>query len=1469
MIIVDQQTQRPVPAGEVGEIWIGGPTVAAGYWANPAATQQTFEARLADGSGPYLRSGDLGVQVAGELYVTGRIKDLIVVRGRNLYPQDLEYTAEQAWPGLAASRQAAFGIDTADGEQVVLVLEVTPELPPDPDAAIQAIRQAVMDAHGVRAADVVLVKRGSVPRTTSGKIRRRACRDRYLAGELKVVAALLAGPPAAEAAPAAEAPGSAAGAAVRGSATGLLLALRDRIAALLGLPADRLRPDLPLVAQGIDSLRAAELCAVLRDEYGIEAELAELLDDRPLAELAGELTRSARAPMPAGRNRPVDSAAGDDSSAEASGVGAVGAVGAVDVEASPAQQRIWLLDRMGAGPAYHVAGGLRMLGPVDLSALRQAFGDVLRRHPGLRTTFSNTGNPAGAVALRRMIQPWTEPELPLLDLSGEPNPAAALAGRCRTLAEQPFDLARQWPVRGTLLRLSAAEHVLFAVFHHIAVDGSSLRLLAAELESGYEAAAGSAEAAALAPAGAAKAAGAASITASPCARAEDPAIAERDAEYWRQALVGMPELELPTDRPRGTTVSYAGDTVPLGLPAELAEEIRQLAEREHATPFMVLLAGYATLLAGYSGQDALVIGSPVSRRAAAADPSAVELLIDTLPIPLRVPAGQSFRELLAEVRRQCLAAHRHSGASFERIVQDRAAAGGRPDALVRALLAYHGEPLPAWRQRGIIVTPFEFPVPGAQCDLAVHLNQVDDDPGAGYTGHLSYATALFDRATAGRLADALVAVLRSVTEQPGRPVSAAALQSGEQRRVLLEEFSGARLSPLADGPVGRLFCEQVDRGPDAIAVSFTDPELTDDELTDLKFTDPELTDGELTDRESTVRQLTYRQLDERANQLAAVLRELGVGAGELVGMCLQRSERLPMALLAILQAGGCVLALDPDYPPHRLDQICAEAQPRVLLTESGTRQLLTTAGHRLDLDADADAIRRQPTGRLTVTVRPQDLAFAVYTSGSTGRPKGAMNTHAGLANRLVWARQQLPQQPGDAVLHKTPIGFDVAIGELLWPLVSGLRLVIARPGGHRDPGYLARTITEAGVRVCHFVPSMLRAFLADPAAADCRHTLHRVLCSGEELPADLGAQFARTLPGVALHNLYGPAEAAIEVSAARVDQAREVAGRLSIGAPLPGVRLYVLSPPGEPVPIGVPGELHIGGVALAHGYLGSPGLTAERFVPDPFGTSGRLYRTGDRARWRSDGTLEFLGRTDDQLKIRGQRVEPAEIEAALTNHPAVSAAAVRAESNSNQSNLGNQTSQSNQGDQSNHGEQRMMAYLVCTEPVPTATELRESLARRLPRYMVPAGFVRLAELPIGPNGKVDRGRLAAAGGQPLREADHTAPGNPLEQALADIWAELLGVPRVGVHDDFYALGGHSLLAVRVVARVREVFGIELDVADLLLHQPTVAGLAEVVLQRQLAQASDETLARALAQVSAMSEAEAAAAIARGWTDDRN
>ncbi|MFP5284773.1 MAG: amino acid adenylation domain-containing protein, partial [Thermoanaerobaculia bacterium] len=571
-----------------------------------------------------------------------------------------------------------------------------------------------------------------------------------------------------------------------------------------------------------------------------------------------------------------------------------------------------------------------------------------------------------------------------------------------------------------------------------------------------------------------------------------------------------------------------------------------------------------------------------------------------------------------------------------------------------------------------------------------------------------------------------------------------------------------------------LFEAQVRRTPTAVALSF---------------------EGE---------ELRYDELDERAGRLAHHLRSLGVRPGVLVGLCVERSLELVIGLLGILKAGGAYVPLDPGYPEERLAFQMADARVAVLLTQERLLSRLPgDLGPVLLLDRD---LGTAPDVALP-EVTPDNLAYVIYTSGSTGRPKGVMNRHRGIANRLLWVQERYPLSPADRVIQKTPFSFDVSVWEFFWPLIAGARLVMARPGGHQDPAYLVDTIRREGITVSHFVPSMLQAFLEAPGVEECR-SLERVMASGEALPPELEQRFFARLGGVGtrLFNLYGPTEAAVEVTHW---ECSPVEGRLvvPIGHPVANTAIHLVDRDFEPVPVGVPGELLIAGVQVARGYLGRPDLTAERFVPDPFSAEpgARVYRSGDLARRRTDGAVEFLGRIDHQVKIRGFRIELGEIEAALASHPAVREAVVLAR-------------------QDKTGGQTLIAYVAGDGP--ETAGLRELLRRRLPEYMVPAFFVALPALPLNPNGKVDRGALARI--EPFPETgaagEGAAPRTVTEELLAGLWAELLGRESVGVHDNFFELGGHSLLATRLVSRIRSALRRELPVAAL-FERPTVAELA--------------------------------------------
>ncbi len=548
-------------------------------------------------------------------------------------------------------------------------------------------------------------------------------------------------------------------------------------------------------------------------------------------------------------------------------------------------------------------------------------------------------------------------------------------------------------------------------------------------------------------------------------------------------------------------------------------------------------------------------------------------------------------------------------------------------------------------------------------------------------------------------------------------------------------------------------------------------------------------------------QMTYRELDEQADQWARRLRLTGAGPERLVGICAPRSALQTVALLAVFKSGAAYLPLDPNHPEERLHRLIAEAAPAVILTDrtvavSGVLDGCTGPDGPTMVILDAD---QRPGGLTRVepsVANSQTLAYVIHTSGSTGVPKGAMNGHAALANRVRWMQLTFPLVPGEAVLHKTPLGFDVSAWEWIWPLTVGARLVVASPDGHRDPAYLARLIVEESVTTCHFVPSMLSAFLAEPSATRCAGVLRRVMCSGEELPPALAHRFRDVLPGVELHNLYGPAEAAIDVTWTQVEPTTPNR-RVPIGRPLPGVRLNILDKRGEPVPPGVPGELYIGGIAVGRGYLRKPGLTAERFVPDPFVADGsRMYRTGDRVRSLPNGMIDFLGRYDHQVKLGGVRIEPGEVEATLGEHPDVQQCVVV---------VSGPGAASSTAAGSTVADKRLVAYLGCPLREPTAAQLRAFLVRRLPARLVPETFMVLPSLPVTENGKLDRAALPYPWPEQGRGSG-TAPvpaRTTVERLLVKIWAEVLGTTGFGITDNFYELGGDSLRAVAVFQHAQQ------------------------------------------------------------------
>jgi amino acid adenylation domain-containing protein len=1407
---------RPLPVACVGELYVGGAGVARGYLGHPALTAERFlpDPFSANPSGEdrLYHTGDLARwRPDGTLDFLGRRDFQVKVRGFRVEPGEVE-SALLLHPGV---REAVVTAAAEAGGGHRLVAWYVPEGADGPaPVELRAHLQESLPEHMVPSLFVPLAE---LPLNANGKVDRRAlpAPEAQLAGEARS---------AGEAEIAPRTP-------PRNPVEEVIAGIWED---LLGL--DPLKQpvgvDDDFFHLGGHSLLVIRLLSRLRQAFGADLPVQRVFAAPTVAGLAAAIG-AMTAMTAAGRREeatpllppivPLQSRHGV-------------------LPLSYPQLRFWFMDRLAPeSPTYNIPSCYLLRGPLAPAALAAALAEIVRRHEALRTRFVAVahGEPGQEIG----PPPPTPPApLPLADLSALP-PArrapelAALGGR---EARRVFDLQRGPMFRATLVRLGQGEHALFEnehalllTLHHIAADGWSEGVLRRELSTLY-AAALAGEPSPLAPLPLQYADFAAWQRAWP-----EEALAAPLA-HWKERLAGTPALDLPADRPRPPVASFRGDSLRLDLPPALTGALRRLALRGQATVFMIVLAAWHALLQRHSGQTDFAVGTPVANRTRPELEPLIGVFLNMLALRTDGGGDPTFAELLARVRRTALEAYDHADVPFERIVDEVKAARDRSrQPLVQTMLALNSTPRVPIALRGLEAEPLHLSPRVSRFDLSLGLAE----QGGGLGGGLEYSTDLFDRTTMERLAACFLRLLAAAADDPSRRVAAIELLSPAERQQVVVELNdtAADFSGLVGGgePLLHRWIErQAALTPGATAV---------------------VGEGE---------SLTYRELDARANRLARRLRRMGVRVDEPVAICAERSPALVVGLLAILKAGGAYLPLDPSYPSERLafmieDGLDGVAKPVLLAQVDLLAASVAGAGARL---VDLDIAARPAAGPVAGPVGDADdplstpldggagadnLAYVIYTSGSTGRPKGVMSTHRGIVNRIAWMQRAYGLTPADRVLQKTPVSFDVSVWELFWPLAVGARLVLARPGGHRDPAYLMRRIEEQEVTTLHFVPSMLQVFLAHLSQAAqaglgrCR-SVRRVLASGEALPAELAARFHELQGGAQgtaetaeLHNLYGPTEASVDVTAHRTlpGPARRT---VPIGRPISNLGIWLLDPELQPVPLGVPGELYIGGIGgtgLARGYLRRPGLTAERFVPHPLGRPGeRLYRTGDLARFSADGEIEFLGRTDDQVKLRGFRIEPGEIEAALAAHPAIREAAVVAR-------------------EEQPGEVRLAAWVVPAGPGagPEAGELRDALRRVLPEHMVPADFALVDALPLTPSGKVDRGALRArppAGG-PAPTAPTAEPGGDLgdletelEQLVAGIWQDLLKRGPIGRDDNLFDAGAHSILAVQFTSHVYDALGLEIPLR-LLFEAPTVRRLGAAIqelLIEQIDSLTDEEAA---------------------------
>ncbi|MEO1373245.1 MAG: amino acid adenylation domain-containing protein [Cyanobacteria bacterium J06635_10] len=1048
------------------------------------------------------------------------------------------------------------------------------------------------------------------------------------------------------------------------------------------------------------------------------------------------------------------------------------------VPLTEAQKQLWVLAQISeeASSAYNVSISLQLRGSLNFTALHQALQKVVERHEALRTTIGSQGD-------FQQILPFLKVNIPYINLYNVDSyeRESKVAEWFKEESLKAFDLSEGPLFRCYVLKLEEQLHLLVMTVHHIVVDGWSMNVILQELGALYSQDC-QGEVCQLKP---------------PMqfreyinwqdhlSQTEEMAAHE---SYWLEKFASStPVLNLPTNRPRPPIKTYRGNRQTLRLNASLFAQVKQLSTRKGCTPFMTLLSAYTAFLHRLTNQEDIVVGIPSSGRSSVGSEKLVGYCAHLLPIRSCVVDNLTFSEHLDKVKNELLYAYEHQDYPFAWLLKQLKSDRDASHSPIIATIFNLERPVAVPKMFGLETEIFAPPISFTGFDISFNVIEI----GSELTFNCEYNTDLFDAATISRILGYFQTFLEGIITLPEQRLFELPLLSEAEQHQLLVEWNNTQVDYPQDKCIHQLFEEQVDKTPDAIAVVFEN------------------------------QQLTYEQLNQTANQLAHHLQTLGVGPEVLVGICVERSIEMVVGLLGILKAGGAYVPLDPSYPQERLNYMLTDSGVQVLVTQQSLLESLPShTAQVICLDSDWRAIEQHPQYNLDVGVGADNLAYVIYTSGSTGQPKGAMNTHQGIRNRLLWmqdayqlTRADQPHGSAERVLQKTPFSFDVSVWEFFWPLLTGASIVIAKPEGHKDSNYLVNLISSQQITTVHFVPSMLKVFLQEPNCGNCS-CLKRVICSGEELPFELTERFFSTIE-CELHNLYGPTEAAIDVTFWQC-QLQENRQLVPIGRPIANTKVYILDKQLQPVPIGVPGELYIGGDGLARGYLNRPELTSEKFIPNPFSDdkSERLYKTGDLARYGSDGNITFMGRIDNQIKIRGFRIELGEIEAVLTKHPKVQEAVVIAR-------------------EDQPGDKRLVAYVVSNQhQVPTTSELQGFLKEKLPNYMVPSVFVMQSVLPLTSNGKVDRKALPAPDlSTSDLEEGFVAPSTPTEEILAKLWMEVIGRKQVGIYDNFFEIGGNSLLIIEVESKVREIFNTNISVNDLFKY-PTISNLAKYLSQEK-------------------------------------
>ncbi|MFP5261579.1 MAG: amino acid adenylation domain-containing protein [Blastocatellia bacterium] len=1345
--------QQPVATATVGELYIGGHGLARGYLNRPDLTAERFipDPFSKEPSARLYRTGDLARHLpGGEIEYAGRMDHQVKIRGYRIEPAEIEAALSEH---AAARDVVVLACEDTPGDKRLIAYVVVREGPPPAVIEWRSFLRARLPEYMVPSAFVVL---NAMPLTPSGKIDRRAL------------------PP----------PGP-----VAVEPCDTFMAPRTPVEeALSAIWSDLLRVNRLGVLDnffdlGGHSLMATQLVSRVREAFEVELPIRSLFENSTIEKFAAAIEKAM------GRRRDLYPAIQP-------------APRATRPPLSFAQQRLWFLDQLEPGnPFYNILAAVRLTGPLDVATLSRSVDEIARRHETLRTSLDvmdgqlvQTVRPAYDDAAMALLP------LSIVDLRRLPEDKKE-AEALRLSAEEgqrPFDLARGPLLRVKLVRLAKDHHVFILVMHHIISDGWSIGVFIKEMSALYDA----------------------FLNGKPSPLPELPiqyadfAIWQREwleesrlsaqLGYWKESLSGvLPVLELPTDRPRPAIQTYRGAHEYAELSNGLVGQLKALGRRGGATLFMIMVAGFKSLLHRYTGQEDIIIGTPIANRNRAELEGLIGFFVNTLVLRTALPGVITFKELLRTVREVALGAYAHQDVPFERLVEHLQPERDMSRAPVFQVMAVmQSAPVQELYLPGLSLSLMDVESNTAKFDLSLLMEETPQ----GLNATVEYNTDLFDRDTVRRMLSHLENLLAAAVANPTARVCDLPLLSEAESHQLLVEFNDTYVSRPRGQTIHGLFEEQAERTPDAIAVEFGD------------------------------RRLSYRDLNRRADSLAHYLRGRLVGPEVRVGICMERSLEMIVGVMGVLKAGGAYVPVDIASPKDRLEFMLGDADVKLLLTQNRLRERLSWyGGETLLLDSDWTGVAMQGASVAPAPARPENIAYVIYTSGSTGKPKGVMVDHRALINHALATVEVYRLGPGERFMQFFSLSFDASAEDIFPTLISGATLVCYDNYGEYSAGDLLSFCGRHRVSIMH-LPVALWHEIVDHLANN-RHgppDSLRTLSVGGESPSLERLQTWSRLVGdnVEFRNVYGPTEATITVTVYGAgNDVKPLSGKavIPIGRPLANLRIHILDLFLRPVPIGIPGELHISGVGLSRGYLNEPGLTAEKFIPDPYGKEpgSRLYKTGDLARYLSDGNMEFLGRIDHQVKIRGYRVEPAEVESALMSHPALRDVVVLARADTS-------------------SERRLAAYLVTrhNEPI-TAGELRQYAKGKLPEYMVPSVFVVLKEMPLTTSGKIDRRALAAVGSTGSEfEEPFMPPRTPLERALARIYSEALNVERVGVNDNFFDLGGHSLLAARVIARIREGFMLRIPLRKI-FEEPTIAGLAAIIRRQHVEEARVDEIAQRL------------------------